>query len=122
MNGLPLLFVELKKSHGKIEHAYRHNLKDYKQTIPQLFWYNALIILSNGSQAKVGSVTAGWEHFSDWKRINSEGEVGVVSLETLIRGTCEKNRFLDLVENFTVFDEGKVGWSRWSPRTTSTSV
>ena len=84
VNGLPLLFVELKKSHGKVEHAYKHNLKDYKQTIPQLFWYNALIILSNGSQAKVGSVTAGWEHFSEWKRINSEGEAGVVSLETLI--------------------------------------
>jgi type I restriction enzyme R subunit len=109
VNGLPLLFVELKKSHGKVEHAYQHNLKDYKQTIPQLFWYNALIILSNGSQAKVGSVTAGWEHFSDWKRINSEGEAGVVSLETLIRGTCDKPRFLDLVENFTVFDEGKGG-------------
>jgi type I restriction enzyme, R subunit len=109
VNGLPLLFVELKKSHGKVEHAYKHNLKDFKQTIPQLFWYNALIILSNGSQAKVGSVTAGWEHFSDWKRINSEGEAGVVSLETLILGTCEKTRFLDLVENFTVFDEGKGG-------------
>jgi len=109
VNGLPLLFVELKKSHGKIEHAYKHNLKDYKQTIPQLFWYNALIILSNGSQAKVGSVTAGWEHFSKWKRINSEGDAGVVSLETLILGTCEKTRFLDLAENFTVFDEGKGG-------------
>jgi type I restriction enzyme R subunit len=107
VNGLPLLFVELKKSHGKLEHAYKHNLKDYKNTVPQLFWYNALIVLSNGSQAKVGSMTAGWEHFSDWKRINSEGEAGVVSLETVIRGTCEKSRFLDLVENFTVFDESK---------------
>jgi type I restriction enzyme R subunit len=107
VNGLPLIFIELKKSHGRLDHAYKHNLKDYKQTIPQVFWYNALVILSNGSQAKVGSVTAGWEHFSDWKRINSEGEKGVISLETLIRGTCEKGRFLDLMENFTVFDEGK---------------
>lgn len=109
VNGLPLLFVELKKSHGRLEHAYKHNLKDYKATIPQLFWYNALIILSNGSQARVGSVTAGWEHFSDWKRINSEGEQGIVSLESVIRGTCEKSRFLDLTENFTVFDESKGG-------------
>ncbi len=107
VNGLPLLFIELKKSHGKLEHAYQHNLKDYKSTIPQLFWYNALIILSNGSGAKIGSVTAGWEHFSDWKRINSEGEQGIISLETVIRGTCEHSRFLDLTENFTVFDDAK---------------
>lgn len=109
VNGLPLLFIELKKAHGKLEHAYKHNLKDYKATIPQLFWFNAQIILSNGSQAKVGSVTAGWEHFSDWKRINSEGEKGIISLETVLRGTCEKARFLDLAENFTVFDDSKGG-------------
>lgn len=109
VNGLPLLFIELKKSHGKLEHAYKHNLKDYKATIPQLFWFNSLIILSNGSGAKVGSVTAGWEHFSDWKRVNSEGEQGIISLETVIRGTCEHSRFLDITENFTVFDESKGG-------------
>lgn len=109
VNGLPLILVELKKSHGRIEHAYQHNLKDYKQTVPQLFWYNALIILSNGSQAKVGSMTAGWEHFADWKRINSEGEQGVISLETLIRGTCEKSRFIDLAENFTLFEDARGG-------------
>lgn len=72
VNGLPLIFIELKKSHGKIEHAYKHNLKDYKTTIPQVFWFNALVILSNGSQAKVGSMTAGWEHFADWKQLLSE--------------------------------------------------
>ncbi|WP_165248042.1 type I restriction endonuclease subunit R [Paludisphaera soli] len=109
VNGLPMLFVELKKTHGKVEHAYKHNLKDYKNAIPQIFWYNAFIILSNGSEAKVGSVTAGWEHFADWKRIDDEGEKGVVSLETLILGTCAKARLLDLAENFTVFDEGKGG-------------
>ena len=109
VNGLPLIFIELKKSHGKIEHAYKHNLKDYKTTIPQVFWYNALVILSNGSQAKVGSMTAGWEHFADWKRINSEGEQGVISLETLIRGTCGKQQLIDLAENFTLFDEAQGG-------------
>jgi len=109
VNGLPLIFIELKKSHGRLEHAYKHNLRDYKNTIPQLFWYNAVTILSNGSQAKIGSMTAGWEHFSDWKRINNEGEKGIISLETLIRGTCEKNRFIDLVENFTAFDDTKGG-------------
>jgi len=109
VNGLPLLFVELKKSHGKLEHAFKHNLKDYKGTIPQLFWFNAVIILSNGGQAKIGSMTAGWEHFADWKRINTEGEQGGISLETVIRGTCDKARFLDLVENFSLFDESKGG-------------
>jgi len=109
VNGLPLIFIELKKSHGKIEHAYKHNLKDYRDTIPQVFWFNALIILSNGAQAKIGSMTAGWEHFADWKRINTEGEQGIISLETLIRGTCEKNRLIDLIENFTLFDEARGG-------------
>jgi type I restriction enzyme R subunit len=109
VNGLPLIFIELKKTHSKVEHAYKNNLKDYKSTIPQLFWYNAVIILSNGSQAKIGSMTAGWEHFSDWKRVEREEDKGVISLETLIRGTCEKTRFLDLVENFTVFDDTKGG-------------
>ncbi len=109
VNGLPLVFIELKKSHGKIEHAYKHNLKDYRDTNPQVFWFNALIILSNGAQAKIGSMTAGWEHFADWKRINTEGEQGVISLETLIRGTCEKNRLIDMIENFTLFDESRGG-------------
>ena len=109
VNGLPMLFIELKKTHARIEHAFKNNLKDYKSTIPQLFWFNSVIILSNGSQAKVGSITAGWEHFSDWKRINSEGEQGIISLETVIRGTCEHSRFLDLTENFTVYDESKGG-------------
>ncbi|WP_296456839.1 type I restriction endonuclease subunit R [Rubinisphaera sp.] len=112
VNGLPLVFIELKKSHGKIEHAYKHNLKDYKNTIPQLFWFSGLIILSNGSQAKVGSVTAGWEHFADWKRINHEGEQGIVSLETLIRGTCQKSHLLDLIENFTLFEEARGGLAK----------
>lgn len=109
VNGLPLIFIELKKSHSKLVNAFKHNLKDYKATIPHLFWYNAFIILSNGCEAKIGSVSAGWEHFSEWKRINDEGEQGVVSLETMIRGTCEPNRFIDILENFTLFEEAKGG-------------
>jgi len=109
VNGLPLLFIELKAAHQQLETAYRKNLTDYKDTIPQLFWYNALIILSNGSRSKVGSVTSGWEHFVDWKKINSEGEEGRISLDTTIRGTCEPGRLLDLVENFTLFMEARGG-------------
>lgn len=105
LNGLPLLFIELKAAHRRLETAYTGNLRDYKDTIPQLFWPNALIILSNGSQSRVGSVTAGWEHFAEWKKVGSEDEAGRVSLETMLRGVCEPARFLDLVENFTLFQE-----------------
>jgi type I restriction enzyme R subunit len=103
VNGLPLVFVELKAVHKNLKNAFEKNLSDYKTTIPQLFWYNAFIILSNGSETKVGTMTAPWEHFSEWKKVSSEEEPGVVSLETAIRGTCERNRFIDILENFTLF-------------------
>jgi type I restriction enzyme R subunit len=109
VNGLPFIVIELKASHKALKNAYDQNLRDYKSTIPQLFWYNGIIILSNGSESKIGSVTAEWEHFADWKRINSEGEQGIVSLETMIRGTCDPTKLLDLVENFTLFSEEKAG-------------
>ncbi|MBN2106412.1 MAG: type I restriction endonuclease subunit R [Deltaproteobacteria bacterium] len=105
VNGLPLLFIELKAAHRRLETAFTGNLSDYKDTIPQLFWPNALIILSNGSQSKVGSISAGWEHFAEWKKIGSEEEAGQVSLETMLRGVCEPARFLDLVENFCLYQE-----------------
>ncbi len=105
VNGIPLLFIELKAAHRRLETAFTGNLRDYKDTIPHLFWPNGLIILSNGSQSRVGSVTAGWEHFAEWKKIGSEDEKGHVSLETMLRGVCDPVRFLDLVENFTIFQE-----------------
>ena len=107
VNGLPLVLVELKTTHKRLENAYQDNLRDYKDTIPQLFWYKAFIILSNGHSSKIGSISAGWEHFFEWKKISNEEEKGVVSLDTLIRGVCEKERLLDIVENFMLFsDEG----------------
>ena len=109
VNGLPLVFIELKATHRRLENAYNHNLKDYKETIPQLFWYNALIILSNGSASKIGSITSAWEHFNEWKKINSEGEEGIVSLETIIRGTCNPAKLLDITENFILFMEAQGG-------------
>jgi type I restriction enzyme R subunit len=109
VNGLPLVFVELKASHRRLEHAYHDNLRDYKTAIPQLFPYNAFIILSNGSASKIGTISSRWEHFSNWKKINSEGEQGVVSLETMIRGVCDPARLLDLVENFLLFVEERGG-------------
>jgi type I restriction enzyme R subunit len=105
VNGLHLIFIELKATHQRLENAYGGNLRDYRDTIPQIFWYNAFIILSNGHESRIGSMTAGWEHFFEWKKIRSEDEKGAISLETMIRGTCEKSRLLDIVENFTLFND-----------------
>lgn len=113
VNGLPLVFIELKASHRRLEHAYQDNLRDYKSTIPQIFWYNAIILLSNGSISKIGSMTAAWEHFAEWKKINSEGEEGIISLDTIIRGTCEHSRLLDIIENFTIFSEVSGGLAKF---------
>ena len=105
VNGIPLLFVELKATHKTLKAAYDDNLTDYRTVIPQLFTYNGALILSNGSQTVVGSTFSPWEHLFEWKRINDEGEKGVVSLETAIRGIGEPSRILDIIENFTVFED-----------------
>lgn len=105
VNGIPLLFVELKATHKTLKAAYDDNLTDYRTVIPQLFTYNGALMLSNGSQTVVGSTFSPWEHLFEWKRINDEGEQGVVSLETAIRGIGEPARLLDIVENFTVFED-----------------
>jgi type I restriction enzyme, R subunit len=109
VNGIPLLFLELKASHKTLKAAYDGNLSDYRAAIPQLFDFNGFTVLSNGSQTVMGSAFAPWEHFFEWKRINDEGEQGVVSLETAIRGACTPERLLDMVENFTVYEEAKGG-------------
>lgn len=109
VNGIPLVFVELKASHVNLRNAYDRNLRDYKNAIPQLFWYNGFIVLSNGSKTVVGTSTSEWEHFSEWKKINSEGEKGIVSLDTVIRGTCEPTRLLDILENFLLYSEARGG-------------
>jgi type I restriction enzyme, R subunit len=109
VNGIPLLFMELKATHNTLKAAYDGNLTDYRSAIPQLFTYNGFVVLSNGSQSVMGSTFSPWEHFSEWKRINDEGETGVVSLETVIRGVATHERLLDLIENFTVFEEARGG-------------
>ena len=103
INGLPLVMMEFKRLDENVHSAYQDNLRDYKDTIPHLFWYNALIILSNGSESRVGSLTASWEHFAEWKRVEGEDEPAAVSLETILRGLCNHRRLLDIVENFTLF-------------------
>jgi len=106
VNGIPLVFFEFKAHHTDLRAAYHKNLKDYKDSIPHLFYSNAFIILSNGTASKVGTVTSPYKFFLDWKRIE-EDEEGVVSLDTILRGTCAPMRLMDLFENFLLFDESK---------------
>ena len=103
VNGIPLLFIELKAAHRKLENAYNDNLTDYKDVIPKLFYYNAFVLLSNGIESRIGSITGKYQHFHEWKRITEEDE-GIVALDRIIVGVCEKKRFLDLFENFILFD------------------
>ena len=105
INGLPIVIIELKAAHRRLETAFTGNVRDYKDTVPHLFWYNAIIIVSNGSQSRMGSITAGWEHYTEWKKVGGEDEEGRVSLETMLRGVCEPDRLLDLIENFTLFQD-----------------
>jgi type I restriction enzyme R subunit len=109
INGLPLVVIELKKPGVPARAAFDENLTHYKDQIPSLFWFNALLIASNGTDSRVGSLTADWDRFFEWKRIEREDEPRRVSLEVMIRGTCDKERSLDLVENFTLFSEHKAG-------------
>ena len=103
VNGIPLLFVELKRTDVDVQNAYYDNYTDYLSTIPQLFYYNAFLMLSNGMQAKVGTLESKYEFFHEWKRL-AEDDQGSVELETMLRGICKKENFIDLLENFILFD------------------
>ena len=103
VNGIPLLFVELKKNTVDVQNAYEDNYTDYLDTIPQLFYYNAFLMLSNGTEAKIGTLSSKYEFFHEWKRL-AESDHGSVALETMLRGICRKENFLDLLENFILYD------------------
>ncbi len=104
VNGIPLLFIELKRTDKKLQTAYDQNLTNYKQYIPELFHHNAFCILSNGDRARVGTFASPYAFFNEWKRLD-EDEVGRVDFETMLMGICDKRNFLDLVENFILFDD-----------------
>lgn len=106
VNGLPLLFVELKRSDVELENAYTDNYSDYLDTIPQLFYYNAFVMFSNGLEAKVGTIGSKYRFFHEWKRL-VESDPGDVAFETMLRGICNKENFLDLIENFILFDHSR---------------
>jgi type I restriction enzyme, R subunit len=103
VNGIPLVLLEFKEPNRNVKAAYDENLTDYRDTIPQLFVPNGFVLLSNGSDAKVGSTYAPCEFFGNWKVIDVDGTRGAVALETAIRGTCAPDKLLDLIENFVTY-------------------
>lgn len=115
VNGLPWIVIELKKPGVPAKQGFDDNLTSYKHAqngVPALFWSNALLITSNGTDSRVGSLTADWERFFEWKRIEHEDEPRRVSLEVMLRGLCEPSRLLDMVENYTLFSEHKNGLTK----------
>lgn len=111
VNGLPLVFIELKNSNVKLKAAFDDNLTTYKAEIPQLFTTNAVCMLSNGIETKVGSLSAQWEHFFAWLRVENEKETldrkvlanSALSVERAVLGLLAPARLLDYVENYVVF-------------------
>ena len=103
VNGIPLLFMELKNHDVEVVDAFNKNYRDYLDTIPQLFYHNAFILFSNGLEARVGTIDSKWEFFHEWKRL-TEQEAGNIELPTMLRGICKKENFLDLLENFILYD------------------
>ncbi len=109
INGLPLGLIELKNAVNEetdIWSAYAQ-LQTYKAEIASLLHYNAALVVSDGLQARMGSVTANQEWFKVWRTIDGEGDAPktALELEVLVRGVFERQRFLDLLHHFIVFEE-----------------
>ncbi|MCX7423804.1 MAG: type I restriction endonuclease subunit R, partial [Planctomycetia bacterium] len=109
VNGLPLSVLELKNAanaDATIWNAF-HQLQTYKQQIPSLFHFNELLIVSDGLQARIGSLTANQEWFKIWRSTDGEKDApkSILELEVLVRGVFEKERFLRLLRNFVAFEE-----------------
>ncbi len=113
VNGLPLVFVELKAVYRNIRAGFDDNLTDYlsEHSIAHAFHHNVFLVVSNGDQARYGSITSKWEHFVEWKR-NSERDKARLDAEALLDGMLAKERLLDLVENFILFDDSRAGGTR----------
>jgi type I restriction enzyme, R subunit len=113
VNGLPLVFIELKAVYKNIRAGFDGNLRDYmdENVIAHAFHHNAFLIVSNGDRARYGSITSEWEHFNEWKR-QDEAEKGKVDAEVLLDGMLAHDRLLDVVENFILFDGSKPGATR----------
>jgi type I restriction enzyme, R subunit len=112
VNGLPLVFLELKAVYRNIRAGFDDNLTDYlHESIPHAFHHNAFLVVSNGDRARYGSITSRWEHFVEWKR-NDESDKGALDARVLLDGMLARVRLLDLVENFILFDDSRAGGTR----------
>ena len=116
VNGLPVVFIELKNSTVKVEESYNKNLVSYRKDIPNIFALNQICVLSNGLQTKLGAWNAGYEFFFEWLRVDDEkekldrdhiAEYGL-SITNLIDGLFKKERLLDYIENFIFFDNKRI--------------
>ncbi len=115
VNGLPLVFIELKNSVIKIEEAYNKNLKSYIRDIPNLFAFNQICVLSNGIQTKLGAFNANYDYFFEWLKVDSEKEIvdrtkfdeNNLSIKYFINGLLKKDKLIDYIENF-VFFQNKI--------------
>jgi len=116
VNGLPLAVIELKSPSDRsatLKTAW-NQLQTYKNQIPSLFVYNLALVISDGTQATIGSLTAGIEWFKFWRTIDGETFASNTDqkLEVLIKGVFEKGRLLDLMQNFTVFEDDGIEVSK----------
>ena len=113
VNGLPVVFIELKAVYVNIRAGFDGNLADYREEhcIAHAFHHNAFLIVSNGDAARYGSITSTWEHFYEWKR-HRESDPGDVAARVLLDGMLAHDRLLDLLENFILFDQSKPGATR----------
>lgn len=116
VNGLPLVFIELKNSTVKVEEAFNKNLVTYKDDIPNIFALNQICVLSNGLTTKMGAFNADYEYFFEWLRVNDEkehvdrkkiAEEGS-SILYLIDGLFTQDRLIDYIENFILFDNKRI--------------
>ncbi len=112
VNGLSLVFFELKAVYRNIRAGFDDNLTDYlNESIPHAFHHNAFLVVSNGDHARYGSITSKWDHFAEWKR-DKESDQGRVDAEALLDGMLRKDRLLDIIENFILFDDSRAGGTR----------
>nr|BBH93785.1 DEAD/DEAH box helicase [Thermogemmatispora argillosa] len=101
LNGFPLLLFVIGVE--PLEQLYQSYVRRYRLELPQLLWYNALVLLSNGPLNRVGSVDSPWPLLTPWKRVQDEDALEDCSLETALYATCQPARLLDLIAHFTLF-------------------